>query len=79
MEHYELQLDGMTCNACSAVIKSELQTRPDVSCVETDRRTGKVTFIIPDSTAETTVEANLEMLGYEVVNQTLLKRDEVSR
>lgn len=79
MERHELQLEGMTCNACSATIKSELHSRPDVSCVETDWQDGTVTFVVPDSAAEATVEEELATLGYDVVGHTLLRSDRVSR
>lgn len=36
MGHHKLQVKGMTCKARGAIIKTRLQSLPDVSCVSTD-------------------------------------------
>jgi copper chaperone CopZ len=70
MEHHKLQIEGMTCNACSAVIKSKLGSLPDVSCVRTDWQAGTVQFVTPDSATELSVERTIEDLGYAILEHT---------
>ena len=70
MEHHKLQIEGMTCKACGATIKTRIQSLPDVSCVETDWQAGTVGFVTPDSATEISIERKIEDLGYVITEHS---------
>lgn len=73
MEHYKLQIEGMSCKACGAIIKTRVQSLPEMSCVETDWQAGTVQFVSPDSPIETNVEQEIEDLGYVITEYSPVK------
>jgi len=66
MERFRLQVDGMTCTACEAMIKIELQTHEEVSCVNVDWQAETVDFFAADVKTANAITCVIEDLGYGI-------------
>lgn len=66
MEVQELQVNGMTCKGCEAIINRELGDIEGVHRVEADHESGVVTIATDHSSTGGYVEQVIVNLGYDV-------------
>lgn len=67
---HRIDVDGMTCTGCEAILEREVGTVGDVTDVTADHEAGVVAFATPRPTTGSYVEQVIDGLGYVVTDHT---------
>jgi|AntDeeMinimDraft_5_1070356.scaffolds.fasta_scaffold20091_2 copper chaperone len=67
---HRIDIDGMTCTGCEAILEREVGDVGDVTDVTADHEVGVVSFATPRPTTGSYVEQVIDSLGYEVTDHT---------
>jgi copper chaperone len=70
MVHHQIDVDGMTCMGCEAVLKREVSDIEDVTEVVADHEEGVVEFTTASPPTGSYVEQAIDDLGYVVTDHT---------
>ena len=63
----DLTIDGMTCAACASRVQGRLSEMPGIETAQVNFATGRATVTHADSVAESALAAEVEALGYAVI------------
>lgn len=67
---HRIDVDGMTCTGCKAIIEDKVGAVGDVTDVTADHEAGVVAFATPRPTTGSYIEQVVADLGYEVTDHT---------
>ena len=67
---HRIDVDGMTCTGCEAIIEDKVGAVGDVTHVTADHETGVVSFATPHPTTGSYIEEVVDDLGYTVTDHT---------
>ncbi|WP_049903868.1 heavy-metal-associated domain-containing protein [Halococcus agarilyticus] len=67
---HRIDVDGMTCTGCAAIVEREVGDVGDVTHVAADHEAGVVSFATPHPTTGSYVEQVIDDLGYVVTAHT---------